>query len=454
MKSGPITRIEAAAVRDAAGVNAAPGVVLIQNGRILAAGSPEKVGQSKSDQTRVLDRRSELVMPALVNAHAHLDLTHLPAPPPEARPDGSDAGFIKWVRHVIAERPTGYDAVAAAVRDGLTRSWEQGVGTIGDIAGSLDAVIARQELAAESLPSDDQAMGQGFPAAGVLPGVSYLELLGRGDAGTQAVHAARDQLGQLDFEVPVPGHDRGIVLGLAPHAPYSCDQQMLRQAVKLAQQKFYRLCMHLAESRAELEFVRDGGGPFRDLLERMGKDATPSKKDLADDPVAWINPVLGKARWAVVHGNHVAERRFATLARKGVCVVYCPAASEYFGEPRASDGASMPHPYRAMLDAGITVALGTDSPAGQPDDETQPLSVWAQMRRLRQRDGTAPGQLLTMATTYGLQALELPDDAASLTRGAPAALITAPVADRPADADPLTHALDHCPAVSPLTFND
>jgi len=453
MKSGPITRLEAAAIRDAAGVKAAPGVVLVQDGRILDAGPPEKLGPANPEQDTVRDLRDRLLMPALVNAHAHLDLTHAPAPPADVTPAGSDEGFLDWLRHVIAQRPTEPEAIAAAIRDGLNQSWEQGTGTLGDIAGSIHAITARHDHAADALP-DDGDTEHALPARGVLPGVSYLELFGRGkDAVKQTMSNARTQLDEVDFELPVPGHDRGILLGLSPHAPYSCDRHLLREAVKLAQAQIYRLCIHLAESRAELDFVRNGTGPFQRMLEQMGKDSRPAKDNHADHPVDWIKPLLNQARWALVHANHTRPQDFATLARDGGCVVYCPAASDYFAEPRDADGQPRPHPYRDMLDAGITVALGTDSPLCQPPDEASPWSIWAQMRRLRHRDGIDPGRLLTMATVYGYQALELPDDAPTLRRGASAALVTAELGSRPDGTDPLTHALDHCDAVQPVDWS-
>jgi len=457
MKAGPITRIEAAAVRDAAGVNASPGVVLLQGGRVLDAGAAEKLGPAAPDHTTTIDLRDRLVMPALVNAHTHLDLTHVPPPPSAVQEQlGAPDGFVGWVRHVIQHRPTAPDATAAAVRDGLTQSWAQGTGILGDIAGSIDAIAAWHDTAADALPHDTHDT-TGAPAPAALAGVSYLELFGRGDdAVKQAIRHARQQLAELDFEVPVPGHDRGVVLGVSPHAPYSCDMKLYREAVKLSQQKLYRICTHLAETRAETHFIKDGSGPFADLLQELGKQAANTRHDTAADAASWIKPILSQARWAIVHGNHVAAQHHALLARHGVCVVYCPAASDYFGEPCDDNGNPRPHPYRDMLDAGVTVALGTDSVASHPADAAQPYSVWQQMRWLHARDGVDPGVLLTMATVYGLQALELPDDVATLQRGASSALIAADLSSYTATDhgnDPLAYALQRCEAVTPIRWD-
>ena len=103
----------ASAIRDAAGVSARPGAVAVRGNRIVASGAP-------GDVRRALDRRPDttidhgdvLLLPAFVNAHAHLDLTAI-------GPRPFSGSFVDWVGVVIRDRPLGADAVTAAVHAGL-----------------------------------------------------------------------------------------------------------------------------------------------------------------------------------------------------------------------------------------------------------------------------------------------------------------------------------------------
>ena len=68
----------------------------------------------------------ELILPALVNAHAHLDLSPL-----GPTPYGGD--FTAWLREVVRRRPSEPKRIIEAVREGLRLSRAAGVGHIGDI---------------------------------------------------------------------------------------------------------------------------------------------------------------------------------------------------------------------------------------------------------------------------------------------------------------------------------
>ncbi len=344
------------AVRDAKGCRARPGVVAVTGGQVAYAGSEKDLPRSLRDAGSVVDRSSELLMPALVNAHAHLDLTGLGPRPYEG-------DFVAWLRQVVADRPTEPDAIAAAVHRGLELSRMAGVGWIGDIAGSADAIRARRE----------------GPGALRLPGVSYLECFGIGAAASDVAKRVEGVLESMEFEVEVPGEPRGTVLGLGPHAPYSVGKEAYDALARLSQRRIYRLTTHLAESPEELEFQRDATGPFAELLRELGKwDDTI--KPTSKHPINWLEPALRHGRWLAVHCNYVEDEHIRILERTGTSVAYCPIASDYFGHPREGQ-----HRYRDMLAAGVNVCLGTDSILCQPTDSAQPLGILPQMRYLYAR---------------------------------------------------------------------
>lgn len=411
MKHESITIYRAGAVQDAAGCSARDGAIAVSGGRVIAAGSYDEIPRRIRENAQLIDRRGELLIPAMVNAHAHLDLAGL-APSPYA------GDFLAWLRDVMGRRPTTTQEITAAVHLGLAMSRQSGVAHVGDIAGSPTAIIARQQA----------------PADVSLPGVSYLECFGLGDRQTPAIEQAAAALDALPFEVPLPPHARGIVLGLSPHAPYSAGQTLYEQATQLSHARIYRLSTHLAESLDEIAFIRSGTGPFVDMLKDMGK-WDDSIKPTGKHPIDWLEPQLKHGRWLVAHCNYVEDDHIELLSKTGTSVAYCPIASDYFGHRG--------HRYRDMLAQDVNVCLGTDSILCQPPangTNDQPLSIMAQMRHLFRRDGTDPLLLLKMATTNGMIALELAEADATFAAGAPAIFAALPI-DSDSAVDPLTQAL-------------
>lgn len=407
-----VTVIRAGAVRDARQVDARPGAVAVARGRVVAAGPTVEIERRYRHVRKTIDRPEDLLMPALVNAHAHLDLTSVGPVP-------FDGDFPGWLRGVMEKRPADRDAIDAAVTRGVEMSVEAGVGVVGDIANSADAIAARRRHG--------------------LPGVSYLECFGIGRGQAEAISQLEWALADMPYETPVPGHHRGVVLGIAPHAPYTVGPDFYDYVTKLSQNRAFRLCTHLAETPDELRFLRAADGPCREHLERLGKwDDTI--RPMRTDALPFMTPYLKRARWLLVHCNYVKDRNLDVLKRRGASVAYCPVASDYFNHPQNEQGQRTPHPYRLMIDIGINVCLGTDSILCQPADEPQPMGILPQMRHLYRRDATDPAILLRMATTNGMLALEMNDADATLTRGAPGRFCAVPF-DTENPEDPLVQVL-------------
>ena len=244
---------------------------------------------------------------------------------------------------------------------------------------------------------------------------------------------------KLQGEWVASGRDE-VHWGITPHAPYSAGMRLYDAAARFSQISGCRLTTHLAETVEEIQFVRDGVGPCADLLHDLGKWDV-SIKPTGLHPVDWVAPLLKNAHWLLAHCNYVEDSHIALLAKSRASVVYCPLASEYFGH--------VAHRYRDMLEAGVNVCLGTDSILCQPPENTQPLGIWPQMRRLFRRDGTDADTLLTMATVNGMRGLELARIDATFGSGSRSWL--ASVRIDPNDVtDPLTQALENDYPLEPV----
>lgn len=366
---------QAPAIRDAAGVCAAPGAVAMRDGAVLAAGEPDAVRRAVGAGTPVIDHPERLLLPALVNAHSHLELSAI-GPQPYC------GDFIEWVMAIRRHCPDPSHPAApgnaayfvAAAKRGAALCEAAGVGRVGDVS-RFDAVA--------------QAVGRS------LGGVGFAELFGVGPPFDQA---------PLQRMATLPTGAGKLTIGVQPHAPYSAGPRLFAAAAASGRP----VMTHLAETPEERRFVARGDGPFLELLKAIGKwdrsFAAGYGRGLT--PVQWLaQTAKPRAAWLLAHCNDVTDDDIALIAQRGWSVAYCPRASEYFGHAG--------HRYRDMLDAGVNVCLGTDSILCTGD-----LSILHEMRRLHQRDDADPDTLLAMATTRAMRGLGLDENHATFHRGA------------------------------------
>ena len=231
-QSGSRVLIQAASAVDSRG-EISPAGILLDGHRIVEMGPPESIGAV--EDAVVVDARSEVVLPGLVNAHAHLDLSG-PGPWPYK------GDFEQWLRAVIQLRVSSSPQdVSQAVARGVALSLAGGTYCVGDIAGMP------HEPPMEVLDGSS------------LHGVSYAEFFGLGDAQDQTIARMQSTL----------DHNRArgskVRLGLSPHAPYTCGDQVMSAAAASGAP----VAIHVAESQAELAFLADGSGPFRSFAEML-----------------------------------------------------------------------------------------------------------------------------------------------------------------------------------------
>lgn len=319
------------------------------------------------------------VMPALINAHTHLEFSNL------HNPLGTQGmTFPQWIMEVIRYRQGFGENLAVekaqAIRSGLKQCADHGVGVVGEIA-----TLPLMEVAYDRLD---------------VHVVSLLEMLGLDP------EREKERVGQGREHAVYPWSHENVTPGLSPHAPYSAGIGIIDQCVKLSQQHQLPLAMHLAESLEELELLEKGTGPFRMMLENMGlfneSDFPGSKK-----PADYIQRLAPAYRAMVVHGNYLSEPDIALLKKyqETMSVCYCPRTHAYFHHDR--------HPIEALLADGIRVVLGTDSRASSPD-----LDLWAEVQHVREVFPNIPAeQLLPMVTRDAAFALGLEDSFGTIDPG-------------------------------------
>lgn len=378
----------------------APAALLVehnaQSRRILAVGTLAEIeSHPATDSATRIDRPGCVLMPAHVNAHTHLDLTHI-----GPQPHDPAAGFTSWIQMILANRLSDPAQIRASVAEGCRLLRKGGVGLVGDIAG-----------VAGGQPSLDP--WQALAESG-LAGVSYLEFFA---IGTRT-EASIARLEELLASIPefIRGHAR---FGLQPHAPNTVSPAGYAAAAQLADRFRLPLITHLAESADERRFIAECAGPQLELLRALGIWDDNAAADFGKGltPIGHLEPFIRQSGLGVVHVNQCSDADLAILADARTRVVYCPRASSYFGAEHHFG----PHRYRDMLAAGIEVALGTDSvinlPSGIVDEAGLGLGTLDEARFLHARDGTDPDTLIKMITTHGSRVLGFDDDSVTLDEG-------------------------------------
>lgn len=354
---------------DAAGVELRPAVAHLRGSRLVGIGRPEMFPGRRD--LPVVDRREWCLLPGLVNAHCHLDLSSI-------GPRAYAGDFVEWVSMVQRERARDEQELQSSVERGVRLAREGGTALVGDIGGMGSQIPFRVLSRSE------------------LGGVSYVEFFGLG----------RNQKDACERMEEVAGAGGAVRLGLQPHAPYSAGIEVYQRAADLARRRGLPVCTHLAETRAEIEFTRHASGAMAELLRRIGKwDETICGAGL--HPIDAVADALALTPWTLAHVNYCEDRHLEMLARWGATVAYCPRASDYFGHSG--------HRYQEMARAGVNVALGTDSIICLPTAER--ISIWDEMRYLAQRDGADGEALLAMGTVNGARALQADESEVTLGPG-------------------------------------
>ncbi|HLK89517.1 MAG TPA: amidohydrolase family protein, partial [Polyangia bacterium] len=273
------------------------------------------------------ERAEGALLPGLVNAHCHLELSALAG----AVPGGG--GFIAWAQRFLKTAgETPRDRRQAAAREAAAAAVRLGTAAIGDVGNTLDAAPA-------------------LGAAG-LPGVLFHELVGSREAKTgDALGDAARERAQLEADTGWPA-----ALGYvrAPHAPYSVGPDLMRRIFAAAGAEARATSIHVAEDVEELKLLRDGTGAWPGLLAAMGVDpATRVSGKSPVDHLASLGAFDGARPPLLVHMVHAGagDRRLAREA--GATVVLCPRSNLHIGG-RLAD-------VPALLDDGVSIALGTDS---------------------------------------------------------------------------------------------
>ncbi|MCE5336213.1 MAG: amidohydrolase family protein [Desulfobacteraceae bacterium] len=352
------------------------GGVLVKGDRILAFGDVAEIRYDCPAGTKVVEHGQAAIMPALVNAHTHLELSALKGVIPFPR-----TGFADWLEMMLPLRAAlDREVLLEGFRKGLRESFESGTALCGDITNALTAFHRSEAI---------------LPERRV-----FVELLGF----NLDFAAAADAAG-------IDPASATALFSLVPHSVYAASPQIISETREWTRERSLPYMVHAAEHPEEMEFLRSGKGYCRELLKRLGRwnpDWTPPGKT----PVEYLNG-LGALDSATIlaHCVHMKDTDWAVAAWMKCSVVFCPRSNRNLG-------AGTPDIEKA-LHYSVRASLGTDSLASNTD-----LSLFAEAEFvLRKYPAAAPERVLEMITINPASALKRQTDFGSIEPGKRAALL-------------------------------
>lgn len=368
------------------------GGILIQGGRIARLLREEELTEVPGLDP--WDGSRHILLPGLVDAHAHLELSAMAGRPPSLP-------FTRWIRELV-ETVRGWqeEDFRISIRQGIRQLIRSGITTVGD--------ISRTGLSFSLLSE-----------AG-LRGVVYHEVLGFAPALAAERMAALKEKIDPCLSQRVPVHP-----GVSPHSPFTLSPRLLRESCDYARQHRLPLAIHLAETAEEVAFLQGQGREIPELLAALGAWDESWSPPLTS-PVGYLERLGVLEGIAGIHLNQVTEADLAILQARKVHVVFCPKSNAWFGRKGT-------YPLRAFLERGIPVALGTDSLASN-----DALNLFQEMRMAKRLfPFLSDALLLEMATVNGARALGLSDIVGDLAPGKEADLIA--IAAPPNLDDPVSY---------------
>jgi len=356
------------------------GFVLIENDLIadIGAGDPP-AAYEKADQ--ILDASHMAVMPGMVNAHTHLFQSFI-------RGLADDKPLLEWLEAAIwpvAKALTPEEAYVAAL-----------VGLMENIRGGATAVIDHQYIHTD--PFNDDSVCQAAEEAGVR------FLLARGWADMnyhptfmEDQERIVSETTRLREKFEVNGNGR-IRVEFGPLIPWGCTDDTMCVTHKISQNWGSGTHIHVAETRKEVEMNMEARGTRHiEWLAELG--------------------LLGP-HMQLVHSVWLEDFELDLVEKHKALVVHCPVSNMYL----ASGVARVPE----MLERGITVALATDGPGSNNNqDMMEVLKTTALLHKVHTLNAMVllPEDVLQMACRGGSVAFGLPHQIGSLEKGKKADLI-------------------------------
>lgn len=320
------------------------------------------------------------IIPGFVNAHTHLELTIL-------RGFLDDLPFTTWIPKLTRAKyqQLSHDDMLASARLGAIEMLRAGVTCLGEVMDIGTAWEAMREFG--------------------LQGIAYQEVFGPAES-----QVAESMAGlRKNVEKYRRGETETLRIGVSPHAPYTVSSKLYSAVNEYAARESLRLTTHIAESKEEGLFVREGAGAFAERLRDRGIPVAPSGRS----PIAYIDNLgLLRPEMLLIHAIDLDDADLEIIRQKRASVVHCPKSNAKLAHniARVSE----------IKHTGVPLGLGTDSVASNnviDMFEEMRAAIFQQRSRTGRLESLDAETVFRMATLGAAECLGLAQYVGSLDAG-------------------------------------
>jgi len=323
-----------------------------------------------------LERYSGIITPGFVNAHCHLELSHLKG---VVSKDTGMAGFISEIGQFRDSYSA--DDIQKSIKwaDNLMQS--RGIVAVGDVVNSTDSI---------SIKKTSQLFYH-----------SFVELFGQNPQ--LASHIISEGI-----KIKQSFSDAGLVSSIVPHAPYSVSPELFQEINKVVSNDTIS-SIHIKESNQEEQLFKDKKGELFSFCKAMYNNVELNIGKTTDS-LDYISQFLSTdINLLLVHAVFLTSEKlkqlFNTYNQNKIFVVLCPLSNKYIGNNIFN--------LDDLLTVTSNICIGTDSLASNTD-----LSILAEIIELSHNfPEVSLQQLLSFATINGARALNIDSSFGSIEKG-------------------------------------
>lgn len=323
-----------------------------------------------ADKVKV-ERHEGVIIPGFINAHCHLELSHMKGAVPKS------TGLPSFLSQVMASRSASMKKIDDAMAKADKEMYENGIVAVGDHANTDNS---------SQLKEDSKILYHTFvEVIGIEPEEADFKL-------------KEAKLLTQEFR---NGH-----VSITPHAPYSCSKALFKKFKKLVPETNI-ISIHNQESEEENKLFRYKVGEFIDFYKSIGKNADSTKAQARNSIQSYLPYLPYPNKLLLVHNTYTSLKDLDFVERMDRDVVWClcPKANLYI------EGA-LPK-VQNFINAGQPLVIGTDSLASNDT-----LSVLEELKALHEHfEDLDFLQTIQWATINGAIALNIQDEYGSLEIG-------------------------------------
>lgn len=334
------------------------GILVLEDNGVVK----ELIDPAKTADVPEAEKFQGILVPGFVNAHCHLELSHLRGKIEK------HTGFVGFAKQLMPMRGEfTHEEIVAAAEAAEQEMMRNGIAAVGDIVNSVDTFEIKQQ--------------------NKLRYHTFIELI---SLNPKMAEKAAEVGMFLKESCPQTS-------SIVPHAPYSVSNELLEIIGNLSREENGAISIHNQESKAESEFFQRGTGDVRSLYDFLDLDISWFKPTGVNSLRSKLKSLPVNRNLILVHNTYTSadDIRWAEFYSKHIYWCFCPNANLYIEN-------ALPH-YQDFIDAKVKMVVGTDSLASNDG-----LSILDELKVLSKYNNSfTSAQLLSMATSNGAEALKL-----------------------------------------------